>query len=663
MVLLVASIPIAMQVVCTATMALGSRLLAAQKAIVARLSSIEQLAGMNVLCSDKTGTLTLNKMVLQELLPFAEDVDSNGVLTMAALATKWREPPKDALDTLVLNASILDRAALDTYTQLDFIPFDPTRKRTEATLKATDGKVFTIVKGAPNIVLGMCDEANRAALAAATPSFESKVEELAERGIRALAVARRFEGGTMEMIGMLTFLDPPRPDTKRTIERALMQGVSVKMITGDHRAIARETARSLGMGDNIADAQGLPTIQPGQAPPKTLGRDYGERIEASDGFAQVFPEHKFLIVEALRQRGWSVGMTGDGVNDAPALKKADVGIAVEGATDAARAAADLVLTAPGLSVIVDAIVIARCIFQRMKNYVIYRVSCTLQILLFFFFAVFAFHPQSYDEYNIAKFGAQKYAETQSVSHQPYGFRMTEAERGLDIPANFNLPVIALVVIVILNDATIISIAYDHVYPSQLPERWNLPVLFVVAGWIGCVACISSLLLLHMALSSEDPDSFIRLFCSQSLSYGQVVAMMYLKISLSDWWTIFAARTQGPFWSRKPSRIVFAAATLATLVSTLFSVVWPFQHIEFSQEKWLHREEQNDAQLVGLEFEHVLFTWAYTLVFFLLQDAFKVLCYKLLYAFDVRGIRSEAEANEERVRKNREINRQLMTAQA
>ena len=265
-----ASIPIAMQVVCTATMALGSRLLAAQKAIVARLSSIEQLAGMNVLCSDKTGTLTLNKMVLQELLPFAEDVDSNGVLTMAALATKWREPPKDALDTLVLNASILDRAALDTYTQLDFIPFDPTRKRTEATLKATDGKVFTIVKGAPNIVLGMCDEANRAALAAATPSFETKVEELAERGIRALAVARRFEGGTMEMIGMLTFLDPPRPDTKRTIERALMQGVSVKMITGDHRAIARETARSLGMGDNIADAQGLPTLQPGQAPPKTL---------------------------------------------------------------------------------------------------------------------------------------------------------------------------------------------------------------------------------------------------------------------------------------------------------------------------------------------------------------------------------------------------------
>ena len=254
----------------------------------------------------------------------------------------------------------LDRAFLDRHEQLDFKPFSPKLKRTEATLRGPDGRKFDIMKGAPHVVLGLCSDANKAQIG---HKFEVRVEDLANRGIRALAIARKYENGPMEMVGLLTFLDPPRPDTKDTIERAMQQGVIVKMITGDHRAIARETARTLGMGDSIGTAENLPNIEAGEKPPTTLGRDYGEMVEKSDGFAQVHPEHKFLIVEVLRQRGWSVGMTGDGVNDAPALKKADVGIAVEGATDAARAAADLVLTAPGLSVIVDAIIIARCIFQ------------------------------------------------------------------------------------------------------------------------------------------------------------------------------------------------------------------------------------------------------------------------------------------------------------
>ena len=722
-----------------------------------------QLAGMTVLCSDKTGTLTLNKMVLQEIEKYADDAQP---LQLAALATRWKEPPKDALDTLVLNNDGLDKPALDKYEQIDFKPFDPKKKRTEATLKCPDGcalercalerstlspraltfshalsltrgldsrairlggsRVMEVIKGAPHVVLDMCEEANKATIG---NKFEDRVEDLANRGIRALAIARKFEGEGFTMVslslprpvastdcrrstsefrpslpshcpptavrlpsecppialrlfrtaleraqvGLLTFLDPPRPDTKETIERAMMQGVLVKMITGDHRAIARETARTLGMGDEIGNAENLPTIKPGEAPPKTLGRDYGPMIERSDGFAQVFPEHKFLIVEALRQRGWSVGMTGDGVNDAPALKKADVGIAVEGATDAARAAADLVLTAPGLSVIVDAIVISRCIFQRMKNYVIYRVACTIQLLLFFFFAVFSFHPQQYDEmhaelpdhphvYHLPGLECDGSFEPPVCPNMTYGFRMTEDEHGLSIPPNFNLPVIALVVIVILNDATIISIAYDHVNPSQLPERWNLPVLFIIAGWIGLVACGSSLLLLDMALNSEDPTSMIRTFpiigISKSLSYGQVVAIMYLKISLSDWWTIFAARTQSFFYTRAPSRIVFCAAAFATFFSTLFSVIWPFQHIAFDHGAYRQHEEQPDAQLVGLDAEHCVFAWMYTLVWFLVQDGLKVVAYRVLFYFDVCGIRTEKEANAERVAKNKEIQAQL-----
>jgi H+-transporting ATPase len=660
-VLLVASIPIAMQVVCTATMALGSRMLAEKKAIVARLASIEQLAGMTILCSDKTGTLTLNKMVLQEMVSYDDKIQGPEILTYAALAIRWKEPPKDALDTLVLMSDKLDREYCDKHVQLDFVPFDPKRKRTEATLRGPNGAEFEVVKGAPNVLLTLIDKSNYAAIGNA---FQAKVDNLAERGIRALAVAKKDKGGVMKMVGMLTFLDPPRPDTKATIRNAMMQGVSVKMITGDHQAIARETARQLGMGDNISSAANLPTLAAGDAPPTTLGRDYGEMITNSDGFAGVYPEHKFLIVETLRQLGHSVGMTGDGVNDAPALKKADVGIAVEGATDAARAAADLVLTAPGLSVIVDAIEISRAIFQRMKNYVIYRVACTIQLLLFFFVAVFAFEPHWYND-KFKQLPGHPYKHDivlsdGSVAHFEYGFRMTEREIGLDIPGTFNLPVIALVVIVILNDATIVSTAYDNVKASQLPEKWNLPILFIVAAWIGFVACGSSLLLLDWALSSEDPDSPMRqLGLSSSLSYGQIIAMMYLKISLSDWWTIFAARTQDWCWTRAPSKIVASAALFATLTSTYFSVTWPFQDIRFDEVLYLEgeeaaREHQEDVQLIGLDFEHVVFTWCFCGVFFVIQDTAKVLCYRVLFHYDVCGIKTDALANEERIAANERI---------
>jgi len=598
-VLLVASIPIAMQVVCTTTMALGSRKLAEQKAIVARLSSIEELASMNMLCSDKTGTLTLNKMVLQDVFTYMSEYTSNGILTLSCLAARWKEPAKDALDTLVLNA--IDLEPLDVYTQLEYSPFDPTKKRTEATLQGPDGRTFKVMKGAPNVILGLCSEKCQADI---KTDFEAQVNGFAERGIRCLAIAREYvdsdEGNVMA--GLLTFLDPPRPDTKRTIERAKEHGVGVKMITGDHTAIAKETCRTLNLGDNILPPDSLPDFDVQGTIPSDLGEKYGESIENCNGFAQVFPEHKFLIVEALRQRGWKCGMTGDGVNDAPALKKADVGIAVQGATDAACAASDLILTAPGLSVIIDAITISRSIFQRMKNYVIYRVACTIQLLTFFFCAVLFMRPQQYHYEN----------ETR--------------------PQFFNLPVMALVVITILNDGTIISIAYDNVIPSTRPERWNLPVLFVVATWLGLVAVASSMLLLHLGLDGMNPKGF---FCNvlglRPITYDEVMTIMYLKISLSDFFTVFAARTQSYFWTRVPGTLLGLAAIVATASSTLLSLKWPFS--------------SKDDNMASISWGLAALVWLYCLIWFIVQDNLKVVFYKMLYHYDVDGIRTEAEACE------------------
>ncbi|KAJ1458519.1 hypothetical protein M885DRAFT_436352 [Pelagophyceae sp. CCMP2097] len=580
-VLLVASIPIALPVVSVTTMALGARALARKEAIVTRLSSIEEVAGMTVLCSDKTGTLTMNKMVLQEELPiFTPGVSRDQVLVHAALAAKWREPPKDALDTLVLGAAEL--RLCDAYEQVEYLPFDPRTKRTEATLKpkGSPAPAFKCSKGAPHIILSLC---------APGPELKERVEgiieTLSKRGVRSLAVARTNDVAmeSWELLGILTFLDPPRPDTAATIKRANELGVQVKMITGDHIAIAIDMANQLHMGTKIQGCDGLPNFDPnGGKIPRDLGERYGEMIERADGFAGVFPEHKFLIVEVLQQRGWLVGMTGDGVNDAPALKKAGVGIAVSGSTDAARAAADIVLTNDGLSTIIDAIVIARTIFQRMKNYVVYRVACTTQLLLFFFITVCFVHPDKYAGWA--------------------DFDDEEAP-----PNSFSLPVIVLVLITILNDGTIISIAYDAVKPSKLPEKWRLPQTFAIAFFLGGVACVSSLVILHFMLQSRLDGSLWRHAGLPRMSYGELSCAMYLKISVSDFLTVFSARTRGPFWSRAPGTFLFFAAFVATLLSTIITLCW--------------NPGYGGMEPVGATV--VAFVWAYDVFFFLVQDFTKV----------------------------------------
>eukprot|EP00243_Klebsormidium_subtile_P003303 TRINITY_DN16657_c0_g1_i1.p1 TRINITY_DN16657_c0_g1~~TRINITY_DN16657_c0_g1_i1.p1 ORF type:complete len:982 (+),score=329.76 TRINITY_DN16657_c0_g1_i1:182-3127(+) len=590
-VLLVASIPIAIEIVCTCTLALGSRQLAAMHAIVTRLVSIEEMAGMNMLCSDKTGTLTLNKMVIQDECPiFTPNVTRDDVILAAALAAKWKEPAKDALDTMVLGTAPL--AKCDEYQQVDYMPFDPSVKRTEGTLVGPDGKKFKTTKGAPQIIMGLCH--NKAEIA---KEVESTVHQFGLRGIRCLAVARTVEGtdNQWELMGIMTFLDPPRPDTKRTIERAMEYGVGVKMITGDQVVIACETSRTLGLGTNIKGAQGLPDMPKDGKVPKDLGKKYGKMIAAADGFAQVYPEHKYLIVETLRQEGYTVGMTGDGVNDAPALKRADVGIAVSGATDAARAAADIVLTSPGLSVVVEAIIIARCIFQRVLSFINYRVAATLQLLCFFFIAVFAFPPNSY-------------------------------ESGTEVrPKFFQLPVLMLMLITLLNDGTLITIGYDYVIPSNRPEKWNLKVLFLTSSILAAVACGSSLLLLWCALDSYNQSGVFHAFGLPHIEYGQITTLIYLKVSLSDFLTLFSARTQSWFWTQRPGKLLMFGATFALTISTILACVWPSGKLDDLEVKGLARGNY------GL---WAIWVWIYCIVWWLIQDTAKVVAYRLIYKYNI-----------------------------
>jgi H+-transporting ATPase len=608
-VLLVVSIPIAIEIVVTTTLALGSHELSEKKVIVTRLSAIEMMSAVNMLCSDKTGTLTLNKMEIQDQChTFSAEHTRESVLVLAALAAKWREPPRDALDTMVLGSADLDEC--DKYTQLEFIPFDPKIKRTEATLRGPDGFQFKVTKGAPNIVLELCK--NRDEI---RDQVTHIINDLGARGIRCLSVARTLEDGEWYMAGILTFLDPPRPDTKLTISRSKQYGVDVKMITGDHQLIAKEMARMLEMDTNIQTPEGLPKFPASGDPkdiPNDLGENYGDMMIAAGGFAHVYPEHKYLIVETLRQRGYVCAMTGDGVNDAPALKRADVGVAVHGSTDAARAASDMVLTEPGLSVIVDAMLIARGVFQRMLSFLTYRVSATLQLVFFFFIAVFTLPPVHYVN-----------GDTNPLDRF------------------FHLPVLMFMLITLLNDGTLMAIGYDNVFPSPRPQMWNLRGLFLIASVLAGVACISSLLLLWMALDAMAKGyehSWFKGLGLPQMEFSQVVCMVYLKISISDFLTLFAARTQTDwFWSFGPSRILLVGATISLTISTLVATFWPDSTVDGISTKGLWYGDAAHRWMC-------IYVWIWCLFWWVVQDIAKVCTYKVMDHFDWFQFRSNAQAD-------------------
>ncbi|CAN0921847.1 ATPase 6, plasma membrane-type [Linum grandiflorum] len=347
LVLLIGGIPIAMPTVLSVTMAIGSHRLSQQGAITKRMTAIEEMAGMDVLCSDKTGTLTLNKLTVDKTMieVFARGVDKDMVVLMAARASRLEN--QDAIDTAIVAMLGDAKEARAGIREIHFLPFNPTDKRTALTYLDADNKMHRVSKGAPEQILNLAH--NKAEIA---NKVHAIIDKFAERGLRSLGVARQqvpngdkdSAGGPWEFVGLLPLFDPPRHDSAETIRRALDLGVSVKMITGDQLAIGKETGRRLGMGTNMYPSTAL-LGEGGNDAVGSLPID--ELIEKADGFAGVFPEHKYEIVRRLQARKHICGMTGDGVNDAPALKKADIGIAVADSTDAARGASDIVLTEPG----------------------------------------------------------------------------------------------------------------------------------------------------------------------------------------------------------------------------------------------------------------------------------------------------------------------------
>ncbi len=552
LVLTVAAIPVAMPTVLSVTMAVGSRLLAKKQAIVSRLVAIEELAGVDVLCADKTGTLTQNKLTLGD--PFTVNhVSVEQIVLAAALAS--RADDKDTIDMAVLGG-VKDQRTLTSCQQTHFQPFDPVHKRTEATINGADGKEFKVSKGAPQVILAMA--ANAAAI---KPTVAKAINDFAARGFRSLGIARTGQDGQWQFLGILPLFDPPRADAKATIATALKMGVKVKMVTGDQLAIARETATQLGMGTNILDAGSLGDLKQG-TPSAVI-----DAIEKADGFAQVFPEHKYHIVDDLQRRGHIVGMTGDGVNDAPALKKADCGIAVSGATDAARAAAAIVLITPGLSVIIDAIKESRKIFQRMNSYAIYRIAETLRVLFFMTLAIliFNFYP---------------------------------------------VTAVMIVMLALLNDGAILSIAYDNVHYKDQPEAWNMRVVLGISTVLGLIGVVAAFGLFYLAE---------RVF---HLDRAHAQTMMYLKLSVAGHLTIFLTRTRGPFWSIRPAKILWMAVLGTQIVATLFAVY--------------------GFLMAPLGWEWALFVWGYALAWFLVNDRVKLLAYWIFDRPNAKAIRKSDE---------------------
>jgi H+-transporting ATPase len=540
LILTVASIPAALPAVLSVTMAIGAIALAKKEAIVSKLVAIEEMAGMDVLCSDKTGTITKNVLTLGGTKPYAKFTE-NDVLLFSTLAS--REEDQDPIDIAILTKTKSTPAIEDRINRIkvtSFKPFDPVVKRTEATVQGEDGNQFKVTKGAPQAILALIEGKKEI-----NDKLTEDVNEFAKKGYRALGVARTNKENRWQFAGLIALFDPPREDSAETIKTAQSMGVSVKMVTGDHIAIAKEISSQVNLGNNIVLSAAFLDKPDSEAQ---------RVVEEAEGFAEVFPEHKYRIVELLQGKGHIVGMTGDGVNDAPALKKANAGIAVEGATDAAKSAADLVLTKPGLSVIIDAIKESRKIFQRMTNYGTYRIAETIRVLLFMTasIVIFQFYP---------------------------------------------VTALMLVLLALLNDLPIMTIAYDNVKYSDKPEKWDMRTLLGIATFLGIIGVFSTFGIFYIGLIVLKLNPLV------------LQSFIYLKLSVAGHLTVFVARTKGPFWSVKPAKPLLFAVIATQLVATLITVY--------------------GILLPAMGWELALLVWGYALALFVITDFAKVRLYKLL----------------------------------
>jgi len=591
LVLTISAIPVAMPAVLTVTMAVGARVLAKKNAIVSRLAAIEELAGMDILCSDKTGTLTKNIMSLST--PYTiNGYGANDLYYYGALASKKEnEDPIELPIFQYINKHDLNEK-IKTQEFLKYIPFDPVRKRTEGIYK-TDTSNLHVIKGATQVILSLCNISNEA-----RKEVEEYNHTFASKGFRSLGVAFRYdEDKDFTFVGLIPLFDPPRDDSKEAIDEAKSKGIQVKMVTGDNIAVAQYISTLLDIGDEIQNIKNLKGdgnqeyIYLSKILSKSLARVFQpelsdekidsmvidvvnnvkdqlhhnplpsgsvkkheseiiELIENADGFAEVFPEDKYFIVDELQKAGHIVGMTGDGVNDAPALKKADCGIAVSGATDAARAAADIVLLSPGLTVIVDAIEQARITFERMKSYTIFRIAETIRIIVFMTLAivVFEFYP---------------------------------------------ITALMIIILALLNDIPILAIASDNTKVKEKPVRWDMKEMLILSSWLGMAGVLSSFLLFWYAISIMDlPLEFVQ-------------SMFFAKLVIAGHGTIYNTRTDDWFFKKPfPSQTLFIATFSSRVLGTIIAV-YGFNLIE------------------PIGWEWAAYMWAYALVWFLFNDAVKV----------------------------------------
>jgi plasma-membrane proton-efflux P-type ATPase len=505
LVLLMSAVPVALPVMFTVSMAYGSKELARRGVLVTRLSAAEDAATMDVLCVDKTGTITMNQLAVTGVIPL-DGATEKDVLLVGALASQ--EANQDPIDLAFL-AAARDRRIFDellAVTRVSFAPFDAKTRRTEAVVEQ-NGQRLRVMKGAVRTIAQACSLPP-----AAIEALEGRVADAALKGYRTLAVARGPENGAPNLVGLVTLYDPPRPDAEQLIESLRGLGVAVKMLTGDALAVAKEIARGVGLPNirRVADLRASSTQR---------GNEAVDPLAGADGFAEVYPEDKYIVVQHLQAAGHVTGMTGDGVNDAPALRQAEVGIAVSTATDVAKGAASVVLTDPGLANIVALVEQGRTIYQRILTWIINKISRT--ILKAAFVAV-----------------------------------------AFVVTGKFVVSAFAMLLLVFMTDFAKIALATDDVRWSKKPETWNIGGFITVSVVLGLAMVTEALLFLAIAWSR-----FGLAANDKALYTFSFLMMLYFGI-----FSIVSARERRWFWSTMPSKALIGALTLDALVGSTLTFV-------------------------------------------------------------------------------------------